>query len=312
MASPSITTNYVGDVLDYVITETVLGNQAVEKGSVYVIPDVPDKINIGKMVSSANPIIDREAMPSTKSATSTWSESTLTPVDMMIYVPDINPRLFEHVWRPFQPKGSLPDKVLDPRIQKVFADNIMAQARLQVGNIMWQGDNTLAASSPLHFFNGYITRATASSTNIDVTNQGTVTVNNVLSILAACELAIPDALFEDPDMMFHMNTGDFRKFQQAIQALTYKGQGPADQIPAIYNGREIRHYSGLPANKILVAKANTGTESQFYAAVDKPNDMENFKIELLRPEGELYFFKALFKMDAGFRLDSETVFYAGS
>jgi hypothetical protein len=40
--------------------------------------------------------------------------------------------------------------------------------------------------------------------------------------------------------------------------------------------------------------------------------MENFKIELLRPEGELYFFKALFKMDAGFRLDSETVFYAGS
>jgi len=32
----------------------------------------------------------------------------------------------------------------------------------------------------------------------------------------------------------------------------------------------------------------------------------------LRPEGELYFLKALFKMDANFSIDSESVYYIGS
>lgn len=312
MASPALTTNYAGDVLDHIITETVLGNEAVEKGSIYVIPDVPDKINIAKMVSSANPIIDREAMPTTKSATVTWSEAQLQPVEMMIYVPDINPRIFEHTWRPFQPKGALPDKVLDPRIQRTFADVVMAQAQNQLGRLFWQGNTTLAASNPLHFFNGYVTRAAASSTNIDVTNIGTISVNNIQAILNDCDESVPDALYEDPDMVFHMSTASFRLFQQSIRNLTYKGQGPADQVPAIFNGREIRHYSGFPANVVLVAKATTGVDSNLYAATEKVNDVDNFKIEKLRPEGELYFLKALFKFDANFSLASETVYYIGS
>jgi hypothetical protein len=312
MASPAFTSGYVGDVLDYIITEAVIGNEAVQKGSIYVIPDVPHKINIGKMVSTADPIKDREAMPTTKSATVTWSESTLTPVEMMIYIPDINPRTFEAAWRPFQPKGALPNKVLDPRIQKTFADVVLKQAQKQLGRLFWQGDTTLAASNALHFFNGYCTRATASSTNIDVTNIGTISAANVIAILEDCNEAVPDALYEDPDMVFHMSTASFRLYQQAVRALSYKGQGPAEDVPAEYGGREIRHYSGFPANKVLVAKATSGTDSAFYAATDKINDVENFIIEKLRPEGEHYFLKALFKMDANFSLDSETVYYAGS
>lgn len=311
-ATPVLTSNYNGDVLDYIITEAVVGNEAVEKGSLYVIPDVPNKISIAKMVSSSNPIIDREAMPSTKSATVTWTENTLTPVEMMIYIPDINPRIFEAAWRPFQPKGDLPDKVLDPRIQRTFADIVLAKAQNQMGRLIWQGDTTLASSNPLHFFNGFVTRAAASATNIDVTNQGVITAANIQSILEACQQAIPDALFDDPDMVFHMNTGDFRKYQQSVRALSYKGQGPAENVPAEYGGREIRYYNGFPANKILVCVANTGTESNLYAAVDKVKDIESFKIERLRPEGEHFFLKALFKMDVNFRLDAESVYYAGS
>jgi hypothetical protein len=312
MASPTVTSNYNGDVLDYIITEAVVGNEAVEKGSVYVIPDVPNKISIAKMVSTANPIIDREAMPTTKSATVTMSENTLQPVEMMIYIPDINPRTFEASWRPFQPKGALPNKVLDPNIQKTFADVVIKQAQKQIGRLFWQGDTTLAASNPLHFFNGYCTRASTSSTNIDVTNIGVITASNILAIMEDCEQSVPDALYDDPDMVYHMSTATFRMFQEATRALTYKGQGPADTVPAIYAGREIRFYSGFPSNKILVAKATTGTDSNLYAATDKINDVENFIIEKLRPEGEHYFLKALFKLDANFSLDSETVFYSGS
>lgn len=311
-ASPVLTSNYNGDVLDYIITESVVGNEAVEKGSVYVIPDVPNKISIAKMVSSANPIIDREAMPTTKSATVTWSEATLTPVEMMIYIPDINPRIFEAAWRPFQPKGALPNKILDPRIQKTFADVVLAQAQKQIGRLFWQGDTTLAASNPLHFFNGYATRAASSSTNIDVTNVGVITASNIMAIMEACEAAVPDALVDDPDVVFNMSTATYRLYQQADRALTVKGSSPYDKAPAMYAGREIRYYSGFPANKIIIAKATTGTDSNFYASTDKINDGENFIIEKLRPEGEHYFLKALFKMDANFSIDSESVYYAGS
>lgn len=312
MASPTITSNYTGDVLDYIIKESVTGNEAVEKGSIYVIENVPYKINIGKMVSTANPIIDREAMPTTKSATVTWSEATLTPVEMMIYIPDINPRLFESTWRPFQPTGALPNKVLDPQIQKAFADVVMKQAQNQIGRLFWQGSTSLASSDPLHFFNGYVTRAAASSTNIDVTNIGTISASNILAIMEDCSQAIPAALFDDPDMVYHMSTASFRIYQEAVRNLSYKGQGPAEAVPAEYAGREIRYYSGFPANKILVAKATTGQDSALYAATDKVRDVESLIIEKLRPEGEHYFLKALFKMDANFSLDSETVYYAGA
>ena len=309
-ASPTLTSNYNGDVLDYIITEAVVGNEAVDKGSVYVIPDVPNKISIAKMVSSANPIIAREAMPTTKSATVTWSESTLTPAEMMIYIPDINPRIFEAAWRPFQPSGALPNKVLDPNIQKVFADVVLKQAQKQIGRLLWQGDTTGAAA--LSFFNGYVTRAAASATNIDVTNQGVITAANVLSILEACQAAVPNALFDDPDFVLNMSTATFRIYQQAVRQQVYKGQGPAENVPAEFGGREIRYYSEFGANKILGCVSSTSTESNLYAAVDKVKDVENFVIEKLRPEGEHYFLKALFKMDANFRLDAESVYYSGS
>lgn len=311
-ASPTLTSNYAGDVLDYIITESVVGNEAIQKGSIYVIPDVPYKTSIAKMVSTANPIIDREAMPAIKSATVTWSEASLQPVEMMIYIPDINPRIFESAWRPFQPKGALPNKILDPQIQKTFADVVLKQAQKQIGRLFWQGDTLLASTNALHFFNGYAVRAAASSTNIDVTNAGVITALNIISILESCQQAVPDALYDDPDFVFHMNTGDFRKYQQAVRQLSYKGQGPAEDVPAEYGGREIRYYSGFPANKILGCKATTGTDSNLYAATDKVNDVENFIIEKLRPEGEHYFLKALFKMDANFSIDSESIFYAGS
>jgi hypothetical protein len=315
MAGLSVTSNYNGEVLDHILTNMVLGNQAVEKGSVYIIDGVSDKIHIGKMVASTRPITNRQAMPTEASGTVTWSENYLQPQEMMVYIPDINPRLFERAWRQFQPTGRLVDRVLAPEIQRVFADVVMKQIQNQIGELIWQGDTSIAKGDPdehLRFFNGFITRAAASANNIDVPNIGAITSSNILAILEDIDEAIPDPLYENPDMIIHMNTGDFRKYQQAIRNLDFKGQGPADTVPAEYAGREIRHYSGLPANTILVAMSTTGVDSNLYAAVDAVDDPDNLVIERLRPEGELYFLKALFKMDANLALDNEAVLYQGS
>jgi len=312
MASPALTSNYNGDVLDYIITEAVTGNEAVQKGSVFVMPDVSDKISIAKMTSSANPIIPREAMPTTKSATVTWSEATLEPVDMMIYIPDINPRIFESAWREFQPTGALPDKIMDANVQRVFADVVLKQAQNQIGRLIWQGDTSLATSNPLHFFDGFVTRANASGTNIDATNAGVLSASTILQALENVQDAIPDALFDDPDMKFHMSTQSLRYYETADRALTQKGSQYTDRVRPQFAGREIVNYSGFPNNVIIACKGTPSTDSNLYLATDKINDVENMIIQKLRPEGEYYFLKALFKMDVNFSIDSESVYYVGS
>lgn len=311
-ASPTLTSNYNGDVLDYIVEEAVVGNEAFDKGSLYVIDGVQNKISVPKMVSSANPINRREAMPTTKSATITWSEATITPVEMQIYVNDINPRIFEAAWREFQPKGALPDKVMDPRVQKVFADVVLRQAKKQIGKLIFQGDTTLVSTDPMSFFNGFATLSASSSTNIDVANIGPVNQTNIIAILEAIIAAIPDALFDDPDFKIHMSTAAFRAYQAADRALLVKGSPTFGAAAEEYGGKKIVYYSQFPTNVIIACVANTGTESNFYGAVDKVNDMDNFKIERLRPEGELFFLLAKFKMAVGFRLDSESIYYIGS
>ena len=312
MASPTFSSNFNGDVLDYIIKESIVGNEAFDKGSVYVMEGVMEKQSIAKMVSSSLPIIAREAMPSTKSATVTWSEATLSPADMMIYIDDINPRIFENAWRPFQPKGALPNKVLDPNIQKAFADVVLKQAQWQLGKMIWQGDVSAASSTRLNFFDGFVTRAAASSTNIDVTNIGTITQANVLTVLEDVVAAIPDSLFGHPDFYLHMSTATYRLYQRADRALTTKGSQPWGAADEVFGQVPIRHYSQFGSNKVLGCISTNGTDSCLYAAVDKVRDVENLIIEKLRPEGEHYFLKALLKMDVNFSIDSESVFYAGS
>lgn len=312
MPVPTISSNFNGSVLDYIITESITGTEAFDKGSVFVMEDVQEKISIAKMVSSSLPIGAREAMPSTSTATVTYSEASLSPADMMIFVPNINPRLFENTWREFQPKGSLPDKVLDPRIQKVFAEAVLKQARTQIDKMLWQGDVTAAASTKLNFFDGFTTRAAASSTNIDVTNIGVITQANVMTVLEDVLAAIPDALYGNPDFILNMSTTDFRKYQRADRALTTKGSESWGAAEEMFGDVKIRHYAQFPANKILGCVATQGTDSNLYCAVDKKNDVENFVIVKMETYGELYAMKALFKMDANFSLDSESVYYVGS
>jgi len=145
-----------------------------------------------------------------------------------------------------------------------------------------------------------------------VTNIGTISAANVIQVLTNCNNSVPDALFEDPDMVIHVSTTTYRYYQDALRALSFKGMEYQSGLAGSFAGREIRHYSGFPNNVVLICKASSGTDSNLYLATDKVRDTENLVIAKLRPEGEHYFMKALFKMDTAFSIDSESVYYIGS
>jgi len=186
--SVAITSNYNGEVADAILSVIKLGNEAVEKGSVYVEPTVDYKISIPIFTAADDVLTDAVADPDTFSEAFTWSEKTIVPLDAM-FLDKVNPRHFEKAWRPFQPVGPLVDKVDNPRIKAVIIEQAALTVGKQLGKLIWQGDVAAGASSPLRFFDGFIKLTAADASVIDVTTQGAITAANVISVLEACEAA---------------------------------------------------------------------------------------------------------------------------
>lgn len=290
--SVAVTSSYAGDVAETIVSLTSQGNQAVQKGSLYVEAGVQKSLHIPKFNAADDQIQAAAVTPSAPSGSFTWAESSITPADMMFY-DTVNPRHFEDVWRPFQPTGPLVDRVDNPKIISAILNEVMKSVGKQLGKLIWQGDTAGAAA--LTFFDGLVKTITAGSGTVIVTPAGVITSANVLAILEATEAAIPSTIWEDPNVVFHMNTTDYRLYQEAARSLDYKGPNISDAQEARFAGRQIRYYNGMKKDSIIVAKGTAGKDSNLWAAVDVNGDEENVKIERYRPESELFIVKVLFK-----------------
>ena len=65
---------------------------------------------------------------------------------------------------------------------------------------VWQGDTAAGGGSPLRFFDGFI-KILGADGAIAPTPAGNITAANVIGILEDCVQAIPDALYDDPNMI---------------------------------------------------------------------------------------------------------------
>lgn len=309
MPNVSVTSNYAGESISDILQLMVLGNEAVDKGALYVVDQSKagqKEVSIGRMTATSDLLQDRQAEPTNPSNALTYDERKITPLEFMFY-DKFNPRNFEPSWRQFQPDGPLVDRVNNPKIQKAIMEVLTKRINQQIGKLIWQGDKTTTGA--LRFFDGFVTIAKADANVIAVTPAGNITEANVQSILKSADAAIPDALYDDPSVVFLMNTADTRKFQDSVIALANKGQGPADEVPLIYKGRKLVNFSGFPANHIMIAKTGSGPDSNLWGAVDMQDDAENLKIERWRPESELFFIKALGKMAVNYGFGQEIVLY---
>jgi hypothetical protein len=305
MASVNVTSGYNGEVADVLFSLTKLGNQAVEKGSVYVVAGVQDKIFLPRFNASADQLQARQENPNAPSDSFVYDERELAPLDAMFYDLE-NPRNFEDAFRPFQPVGPLVDRVDNPKMQAAIMEETMKSIGTQIGKLIWQGDT--AGATALSFFDGYIKILTNDGA-IAPTPAGVITSANVLSILASTVEAIPDAVFEDPNMIIHMSTADARLYDQASRSLDFKGASYDEKGNMRYAGFEIRSYTGMAKNVIVVAKATAGKDSNLWAGVDVSGDDSNVKIARYRPESEQFIIKALFKYAVQVGNPTECVLY---
>lgn len=303
----TVTSAYIGDVSDVLLTLTQVGNQAVEKGSFYVQPGVQKELFLPRFNCNADQLQDRQETPDSPSDSYVYDERSIEPQDCMFY-DEFNPRTYEDVWREFQPQGALVDRVSNPQILSAMAEETMKSVGTQIGKLIWRGDTEAGAADPLRFFDGMIKILTADGA-VNPPPQGNITQESVLSIMASTEQAVPDEVWEDPNNIIHMSTRDYRYYLAAARALDFKGIGIEDAGSGMYAGKTIRFYSGMENNHIIVAKSTAGRDSNFWAAVDVAGDEENIKIARLQANSELFFVKVLFKYAVNAGNPTEIVLY---
>ena len=303
----AVQSNYVGDVAKVLFSLLKSGNQAVEKGSVYIQAGVQKELFLPRFNAAADQLQDRTETPSAPSDSFTWDERSIDPQDCMFY-DTVNPRLFEDVWKPYQPTGALVDRVNNPQMQAAIIEETMKSVGTQIGKLIWQGDTTAGVSNPLRFFDGFV-KILDNDGAINPTPAGAITQANVLSILASTEEAIPSGIWEDANTIIHMNTTDYRLYLASARALDYKGIGIEDAGEGRYAGKTIRYYTGMPKDYVIVAKSTAGTDSNLWGAVDVKGDEENVKIMRHRPESELFMVKVLFKYGVNSPNPTECVLY---
>jgi len=282
----TITSGYNGDSVDLLISLMTVGNQAVEKGSVYVHAGVQKSLAMPRFNAAEDQIQANNPDPQTAQASDsfTYDERVLTPLSFMFY-DEVNPRDFEDVWREFQPVGMLADRVDNPKILAAITSETLKTFGTQIGKVIWQGDT--AGATAVSWFDGY-EKILAADGAINPTPAGVITASNVISILESVVEAIPDAVFDDANYIIHMSTSALRFYQQAERALDFKGTNIGDAQDERFGGFAIRNFSGMSADTIIACKATAGRDSNLWAGVDISGYYENVKIARKSSMSELF------------------------
>jgi hypothetical protein len=305
----SVTSNFEGIVAEELMSLLHEGNQTIQKGSIFIKEGVTTKLHMPRLDVANDPLGAYLADPKTADVNGAiaYSERTLTVSKSQFY-DEINLMDYQDVWREFQPSGSLNDLVTNPQIASAIIREVGMSIGSQISKNIWIGD-TSGGTLATNRFNGLIKAIDAGSA-ITVTPQGAITVSNIISVLGACTDAIPDSLFDNPNMIIHMSSTDYRLFQKASQALDFKGADLGEKGEAKYAGYEIRNYAGLPAGRVFVAYATAGRDSNFYGGVYINDDAENVKIAKTGSMSDLHGVKVNIKFGCQVAKVEEVVSYA--
>jgi hypothetical protein len=294
-------TNYNGEVLEQLLTVATTSNEIVEKGLIHVIPGVSKKITIprlrtGKMLCKQK---DDPKVEDSKGSF-TYSEQVLNPVDFMAFTV-FNPRVFESIWRPWQPKGNLVFAELPPNAQNALLDALSKQVQFELGSHYING---VYGNDDDHLFNGILTQAAKDSDIVVVESNASTMVDR----LKAVRSQIPVAMIENPNLRFLMSPSDFNKYDDELTARNFKNRDETTRNIKMYKDIKIETLAAWPDDLIVATLCSQNAmTSNLFAAVNLQDDEHVIKIGPVSNMSELYFFKMLMKADTNIAFGEEFI-----
>ncbi len=264
MADTFVSTNYNGDLNEFLYKVMGLGAQTAQKGGYHLIPDVAMKEELDYLETDEDPFTDyTEDTPSTGETNTVMKKRELNPSKFTVWG-SISPVTWLPIWRKYRSQGTLTQLSANPQFLADVFDLVRNASARQLDKLFWQGDVAAGGSSPLRFFDGIIKKIEADSdTNIIfATPAGAITQANVVDRLEDMYSATPDKFLEDPDFRIMMNTGDFKLLQFFNNDTKKTTVGVLDEsIRRLFLEKRIEHFTNLPASHIVGAKTSNAESS---------------------------------------------------
>jgi len=303
------TNNYSGEFQEHVLTLAATGNELVEKGLIHVIPQILDSINIpriktGQMLQKrkSHPRFDPDnSANSDAKGDFTYSEQKLVPRDMMVYTAFL-PRVFEHIWRPFQPTGNLVFQELPPNIQSVLIAELLKQVQHELGYQYINGEYQDGANDKL-LMNGILTQAAKDSDVVKVVTKA-ATVTGRLKELRE---KIPVTMRRNPNLRILMSVEDFDTYDDELTARESKNADDTEVNRKRYKGITLVDLTDWPQGLLVATICSSGTDGNLFAAVALANDEAVIRIEQMANGSEYYYFKMLMKADTNIGFGEEFI-----
>lgn len=307
----TITSSYAGEVLEKLLVRATTGNELVDGGHIHIQPNVQKRFVIprlkaGKMLQKRK----EQPVEADSKGDFTIDEKVLEPQDVMAFT-TFNPRVFEQIWRPFQPTGNLVFRELPTDVQNQLLAEMAKVVDFELGGEFINGEKGTAEGK---YFDGILTRIKASTTVLKVETPAALTEANILKALKSVRTLIPKALKGaklKKNVKLFMSVEDAEAYDYVLTEKPYKGVDYTNMSPERFKGFQIVPLADWPKDVIVAAYATSGIDSNFWAGVDYADDAEVIQIDKLTNAGEKYFFKMLFKADTNIVFDEEIVIYDG-
>lgn len=330
-------TNYTGEVLEDLLTLTAQDNETYKEGLVHIKSGIQKKyalpsVRLGKIIQ------DHKATPTSSEGEYKFAERYLEPEDFMVYL-EFNPRDFEQYYRPFQPKGNLVFRELDPKVQSTMIRLLMERKTEYINHAIWcsaiaeqkakvsSSDGTVAAGSteiggedeagPMKYFNGAIMRmlmnAAAEESSEDakcgqIKIAGTGTFTDGAAVekeLYAMWKATEPKIRKKSGLVILMDYKSWDAYNQYLSDKTMKYNDNRTENEHRFQGKRIIPMVALPDDTIIMGCFTTGVDSNLWMGIDYANDEEVLQVDKLQNNSEMYFFKMLLKMDVNIVRPSE-------
>lgn len=296
-------TNYNGEVLARILTVAATGNELVSKGLIMVIPGVEKSISIPRL-KAGKMLQKRKENPTVEDSKGdfNWSEAILTPHDFMAFTV-FNPRQFEHVWRKWQPTGSLVFRELPPEGQNALLDALSKQVQFELGYHYVNGEYA-EGNDDDKLMNGILTQAAKAPDYILADGSKATTMCEKLK---AVRKVIPKAMRESPNLRIIMSGEDFDKYDEELTEREAKNASETDINRKRYKSIPIETISSWPEGVIVATLCSPDADGNFFAAVNLQNDENVIQIDKYANASELYFFKLLMMADTNIAFGEELV-----
>lgn len=297
-------TNYSGEVLEMLLTRAATGNELVEKGLIHVVPEVAKKYSLPRL-RTGKMLQKRKEMPTDADAKGdfNYDERELVPVDFMAFT-TFNPRTFETIWRPFQPKGNLVFAELPAEGQNALLRELAKSVKFELG---FHFINGVFGDDDDHLFNGIVTRMLADKDVVTVTTQET----RMIGKLKAVKDKIPTVMRSNPGLRILMSITDFDKYDEELTQQPNKGANYTDMNVERYKGIRIVPLSNWPEGLIVATICGMDYDTNLWAGVNLVDDMDVIQIDKLTNAGEKYFFKMLMKADTNIAWGEDVILLDG-